>query len=74
MYPNAVTLPTMMTGATDMAQIRAKGVQCYGFGPLRTQRDINGPGGAHGDNERILKDSIIGLIQFLWYTVIDIAS
>tara|TARA_E500000331_G_scaffold344069_1_gene379810 strand:+ start:85767 stop:87146 length:1380 start_codon:yes stop_codon:yes gene_type:complete len=73
MYPSAVTLPTMMTGATDMAQIRNMGVDCYGFGPLRTQSDINGPGGAHGDNERILKDSILGLVQFLWYTIIDIS-
>src|SRR4029079_819194 len=27
---NAPTLPTMSTGATDMAQLRARGVQCYG--------------------------------------------
>ena len=29
---NTVTLPTMSTGATDMAQLRAKGVQCFGIG------------------------------------------
>ena len=27
-----VTLPTMSTGATDMAYLRAKGMQCYGIG------------------------------------------
>ena len=30
---NAPTLPTMSTGATDMAYLRAKGMQCYGVGP-----------------------------------------
>ena len=27
MFPGAVTLPTMLTGATDMAQLRARGVR-----------------------------------------------
>ena len=27
----APTLPMMSTGATDMAQLRAKGVQCFGI-------------------------------------------
>ncbi len=30
---NTVVLPTMGTGATDMSNIRAKGIQCYGIGP-----------------------------------------
>src|SRR6185295_17683685 len=29
---NVPTLPTMSTGATDMAQLRARGVQCFGIG------------------------------------------
>ena len=32
LYDTAV-LPTMSTGATDMAYLRAKGIQCYGVGP-----------------------------------------
>ena len=32
------TLPTMSTGATDMAYLRAKGIQCYGIGPASTSR------------------------------------
>ena len=28
-----VVLPTMSTGASDMAQIRSKGIQCYGSAP-----------------------------------------
>ena len=31
---SAPTLPNMLTGATDMAQLRAKGVQAYGAGPM----------------------------------------
>ena len=34
----AVTLPTMSTGATDMAYLRAKGMQCYGVGPAIDHR------------------------------------
>ena len=36
---NAPTLPTMSTGATDMAQLRAKGVQCFGIGPATDFED-----------------------------------
>lgn len=74
LYPSAVTVPTMLTGATDMAQIRAKGTQCYGFGPITAEEDIAGGGGSHGDDERILEDSLLSLVQFLWYTVIEIAA
>ena len=74
LFPNAVTLPTMLTGATDMAQIRAQGTQCYGFGPIRTEEDINGGGGAHGDDERIMEESLLSLIQFLWYAVVEVAA
>jgi len=31
MWPAAITLPAMVTGATDLAQLRAKGVQAYGL-------------------------------------------
>ncbi len=74
LFPNAVTLPTMLTGATDMAQVRAQGTQCYGFGPVRTEEDVVGGGGAHGDDERILESSLLTLIQYLWYTVVEVAA
>jgi acetylornithine deacetylase/succinyl-diaminopimelate desuccinylase-like protein len=74
LFPSAVTLPTMLTGATDMAQIRAQGTQCYGFGPVRTEEDVVGGGGAHGDDERILESSLLTLIQYLWYTVVEVAA
>ena len=74
LFPNAVTLPTMLTGATDMAQVRAQGTQCYGFGPVRTEQDIVGGGGAHGDDERILEGSLLSLVQYLWYAVVEVAA
>lgn len=74
LFPNAVTLPSMLTGATDMAQVRAQGTQCYGFGAVRTEEDIVGGGGAHGDDERIMESSLLTLIQYLWYTVVEVAA
>ena len=40
---SAPTLPTMLTGATDMAYLRAKGMQCFGVGPAMDVED--GPKG-----------------------------
>src|SRR5262249_10506562 len=47
MYPGAVVLPSMSTGASDMAQLRAKGIQSYGIGPAVTDED-RAQYGAHG--------------------------
>jgi acetylornithine deacetylase/succinyl-diaminopimelate desuccinylase-like protein len=74
MYPEAVVLPTMSTGATDMAQLRAKGVAAYGIGATRSIEEINSGNGSHGDNERVSEESVRQLVQFLWYTIIDIAA
>jgi acetylornithine deacetylase/succinyl-diaminopimelate desuccinylase-like protein len=48
LYPGSTTLPTMLTGATDMAFLRAKGIQSYGIGPASTDED-NIKYGAHSD-------------------------
>jgi acetylornithine deacetylase/succinyl-diaminopimelate desuccinylase-like protein len=74
MYPDATVLPIMQTGATDMAQVRAKGVQAYGIGPTRTLEEMNSKRGAHGDDERISETALLGLVQFLWYTVLEVAA
>jgi acetylornithine deacetylase/succinyl-diaminopimelate desuccinylase-like protein len=73
MYPETTVLPTMSTGATDMAQIRAMGVPAYGIGPVSTIEDLTGGRGAHGDDERISEEAMKQLVQFLWYTILDIA-
>ncbi len=68
---NVPTLPNMMTGATDNAQLRAKGVQAYGTGPIVTPDE--GPlGGAHGDDEHISVRSLMALIEYLWNTLLEL--
>ncbi|MDQ2947285.1 MAG: M20/M25/M40 family metallo-hydrolase [Acidobacteriota bacterium] len=70
----AVTLPVMATGATDMAFLRAKGIQCYGVGAMTDLED--GPKGfsAHSDQERILEAAVYKHVQFFWTAVTSIAG
>ena len=73
MYPGAVTLPSMLTGATDMAQLRARGVQAYGVGPAFNIEE--GPaGGAHSDDENISVASLNAFVEFVWSAVIELAT
>jgi acetylornithine deacetylase/succinyl-diaminopimelate desuccinylase-like protein len=74
MFPGVTVLPIMSTGATDMAQLRAKGMQAYGVGPARTVEEINSGYGAHGDNERIAEDAFVELVQYMWNVVIEMAA
>lgn len=74
MYPGVMVLPTMSTGATDMAQVRAKGMQAYGIGPARTREELTSGHGAHGDDERISEDAFVDLVRYLWNVVIDVAA
>ena len=74
MYPSATVLPIMSTGATDMAQVRAKGMQAYGVGPARSIEEINSGFGAHGDNERIEEDAFVELVKYLWNVVIEMGA
>jgi len=73
-YDDARVVPRMSTGATDMAQVRAKGVASYGIGATRSIAEINSGNGAHGDNERVSEESVRQLVQYVWYTIIDIAA
>jgi acetylornithine deacetylase/succinyl-diaminopimelate desuccinylase-like protein len=69
----AVTLPTMSTGATDMAFLRQKGMQCYGLGPALDIEDGPKGFGAHSDQERILESELYRFVRFNWDAVIDLA-
>ena len=73
LYPDAITIPGMVTGATDLAQLRAKGVQAYGIGPRFDEAEF-AEHGWHSDVERLSEDSLYGLVQFVWYAVLDIAA
>jgi acetylornithine deacetylase/succinyl-diaminopimelate desuccinylase-like protein len=68
-----ITLPTMATGATDMAYVRAKGVQCYGIGPATDMEDGPKGFGAHSDQERILESELHRFVRFHYDVVADLA-
>jgi acetylornithine deacetylase/succinyl-diaminopimelate desuccinylase-like protein len=72
-YPGAITLPEMLTGATDMAQLRGKGVESYGIGPMIQEKDRD-IGGAHTDDERLEVSSLNKFMEYLWNAVTGIAA
>jgi len=67
-----ITLPTMSTGATDMAYLRAKGMQCYGVGPATDIEDGPKGFGAHSDQERILESELHRFVRFHYDIVTDL--
>ena len=70
---NAPTLPMMGTGATDMAQLRAKGVQCFGIGPATDFEDTAKGFAAHSDQERLLESELHRFVRFNWDVVSNLA-
>jgi acetylornithine deacetylase/succinyl-diaminopimelate desuccinylase-like protein len=73
LYPGTVTLPGMLTGATDMSYLREKGVQCYGIGGLQDVEDTEAGHGAHSDQERILEDELYRFVRFQYEAVAAVA-
>jgi acetylornithine deacetylase/succinyl-diaminopimelate desuccinylase-like protein len=69
-----VMLPTMSTGATDMAYLRAKGVQCYGIGPATDLEDGPKGYGGHSDQERILEEELHRFVRFHYDVVKNLAG
>jgi len=73
-YPGAIILPYMLTGATDMAPLRARGVEAYGIGPLAEEEEYRRGGGAHGDDERISERALHAFVRFQWHAVLEVAA
>jgi acetylornithine deacetylase/succinyl-diaminopimelate desuccinylase-like protein len=71
---DVVTIPVMSTGATDMAYLRARGVQCYGIGPMTDSEDGPKGFGAHSDQERILEEALYKFVRFQWEIVVSLAA
>jgi acetylornithine deacetylase/succinyl-diaminopimelate desuccinylase-like protein len=71
LFPGAVTLPMMGTGATDSAQLRAKGVQAYGIGAPTSDDDALR---VHGNDERIRMEGEGQFIEYLYTAVVDVAA
>lgn len=67
-FPEAVVMPFMSTGATDSAQLRLRNVQAYGLLPFPLlEEDV---ARMHADDERIPLDAFRKGIEFL-YQVVD---
>jgi acetylornithine deacetylase/succinyl-diaminopimelate desuccinylase-like protein len=69
-----VTLPSMSTGATDKAQLRAKGILSYGIGPATDVEDGPLGFGAHSDQERILESELHRFVRMHWDVVVALAQ
>ena len=71
MFPGAITLPTMSTGASDSAQLRAAGVPTYGIGEAASDdQDAR----AHGNDERVSIEGLGILLEFMYRTVLEVAA
>ena len=70
-FPGSITLPIMQTGATDSAQLRAKGVQAYGIGPPTTDDDLMR---MHGNDERVGLEDTGKFADYLYAAVTDVAA
>ena len=70
---NTITLPTMSTGATDMAQLRAKGVQCFGIGAAIDMEDGPKGYGMHSDQERLLESELHRFVRYNYEVVLELA-
>lgn len=71
LFPGTITLPLMLTGATDSAQLRAKGVQAYGLGSVAGDRER---ASVHGNDERISVEGLGKFVEFIYWAVIDVAA
>ena len=70
-FPGTATLPVMLTGATDSASLRAKGVQAYGIGPTVTDEDISR---MHGNDERQSVEGLGKFVEFLYHAAVEVAA
>jgi acetylornithine deacetylase/succinyl-diaminopimelate desuccinylase-like protein len=68
-FPGVATIPMMLTGATDMAQLRARGVQAYGIGGPAPEGSR-----AHGNDERVPVEGIGKLVELIYRAVTDVAA
>lgn len=70
-FPGVPTIPIMQVGATDSAQLRAKGVQAYDIGTVMDAEDLKR---VHGNDERIQIAGFGKFVQFLYTATVEIAG
>jgi acetylornithine deacetylase/succinyl-diaminopimelate desuccinylase-like protein len=71
-YPGSTPLPSMLPAATDMAQLREKGIQSYGIGPAMTADDF-AQHAWHSDVERLSETALYQFVEFVFDAVTDVA-
>ncbi|MEO7597858.1 MAG: M20/M25/M40 family metallo-hydrolase, partial [Opitutus sp.] len=71
-FPGKVVIPSMQTGATDSAFMRAKGVQAYGLGAPNDP--ATGGSRAHGNDERVSVTGIRTFLEFVYEATVDVAG
>ena len=64
------TLPYLVPGATDMAYLRARGMQCYGIDPAADVEEAQRGFGPHSDQERVLESDLHRFLRF-HYDVVE---
>lgn len=71
LFPGALTIPIMQVGATDSAQLRAKGVQAYGIGTLLAAEELKR---IHGNDERVDIAGLGKFVQYLYAATLELAG
>jgi len=67
-------LPVQSNGATDMAYLRARGVQCYGVGPGIDDEDALLGFGTHSDQERIIEEELQRFVRTYYRITAQLAG
>ena len=70
-FPEAITLPNMTTGATDSSFLRAKGVNAYGLSIPRTDEETRT---VHGNDERVEIEQLGKFVQFVFKATTQVVS
>jgi len=70
-WPSAKVIPCMSTGATDSAELRQIGVNCYGILPFPLTEEDEGR--MHGHDERVSLKSFTEGLEFIYRAVEEIA-
>jgi acetylornithine deacetylase/succinyl-diaminopimelate desuccinylase-like protein len=71
LFPDAASLPVLLTGATDMAPLRARGVQAYGLG---APASIEETSRVHGHDERTSVEGMRQFVEFVYEAVTAVAA
>jgi acetylornithine deacetylase/succinyl-diaminopimelate desuccinylase-like protein len=70
-FPGVPTIPIMQVGATDSAQLRARGVQAYDIGTVISAEDLKR---IHGNDERLQIAGYGKFVEFLYTATAEIAG